>query len=446
MFPALRQGTASLDVGGERLGGDELPAAVGGVARQVAGASRVAVTAYPSLGTVVAVAGILAAGAAAVPVDPSSPPGERAHVLRDSDADLVLDGIDLGVRGDLPPDPPADDRPALVLYTSGSTGPPKGAVLPRRAIAANLDALAALWEWGPADVLAHALPFFHVHGLVFGGLGPLRLGSPLVHTGPFFRPVPQATLYFGVPTGWASLADEQLRELSRARLLVSGAGAIPRRLFDRIEALAGQRVLNRYAMTETLVITSPGVHDPRDPGSVGRPVHGMDLRLTDLDRDDEGDFGQVEVRGPHLFLGYLSGDRSFTSDGWFRTGDVGRWDEAGRLRLIGRADLDLIKTGGHRVGAGEVEDALLCHPGVAEAAVTGVPDDRLGQRVCAWAVPSVLPSAVPSAQLTVAELHAHLAERLAPYKRPLELRLVDRLPRNHLGKVQKKRLADPGRN
>ena len=190
LLPALDRGEASIEVAGERLAGDELAARAGGVARSVAGARRVAVVAHPSVSTLAAVAGVLAAGAAAIPLDPAAGEVEHEHIRRDAAADLVLDGIGGIAPDSLPPSPPADDSPALILYTSGSTGPPKGAVIPRRAVAANLDAVASLWDWTPDDVLAHALPLFHVHGLVFGGLGPLRIGSPLVHTGRYFRPEP----------------------------------------------------------------------------------------------------------------------------------------------------------------------------------------------------------------------------------------------------------------
>jgi len=430
LLPALYRGEASITVAGQRLAGGELCGAVGAVASSVAGASRVAVVARPSAATVVAVAGILAAGATAVPVDPAASPAERAHILGEVGADLVLDDVDLDARGSLPPDPPADERPALILYTSGSTGPPKGAVIPRRAVRANLDSVAGLWDWQPGDVLGHALPLFHVHGLVFGVLGPLRIGSPLVHTGRYFTPAPGATVYFGVPTLWSSLGPADLAQLRGARLLVSGAGVLPRRVHDRIEQATGQQVLNRYAMTETLIITSPRAAGPRSPQSVGPPVPGVEVRLAEA--DGLGPLCEVQVRGPSLFSGYLGRGPAVAADGWFATGDLGEWLDDGSLRLVGRKDTDLIKTGGHRVGAGEVESALLAHPQVAEAAVAGLPDERLGQRVAAWVV--------TSGPVDRAELAAFLAARLTPYKEPQEIHLVSALPRNALGKVQKRLL------
>jgi len=431
LLTALYRGEASITVAGQRLAGDDLSGAVGAVASAVAGASRVAVVAHPAASTVVAVAGILAAGATAVPVDPAARPAEREHILGEVAADLVLDGADLTARGSLPPDPPADDSPALILYTSGSTGPPKGAVIPRRAVGANLDAVAGLWDWQASDVLAHALPLFHVHGLVFGVLGPLRIGSPLVHTGRHFTPAAGASIYFGVPTLWSSLSRADLAEMRGARLLVTGAGVLPQRVYDRIEQVTGQQVLNRYAMTETLVITSPRAAGPRFPWSVGPPVPGAEVRLAEA--EGLAPLCEVQVRGPGLFSGYLGRGPAVDADGWFSTGDLGGWLDDGSLRLLGRKDTDLIKTGGHRVGAGEVESVLLAHPQVAEAAVVGLPDERLGQRVAAWVV--------ASGPVDRAELAAFLAARLTPYKEPQEIHLASALPRNALGKVQKRLLA-----
>ncbi|MEW2528667.1 AMP-binding protein [Streptomyces sp. NPDC047071] len=434
LLPALQEGRARLDVAGRALAGDELAGAVGAVARSVAGARRVAVVARPSVDTLVAVAGVLAAGGAAVPLHPAAAPRERAHVLRDADVDLVLDDDRLAAltpraaHAAPPPGPPPDETPALILYTSGSTGQPKGAVIPRRALAAGLDALAALWRWTPDDVLAHALPLSHVHGLVFGGLGPLRIGSPLVHTGRYLTPVPGASLYFGVPALWGSLGAADLRALGGARLLVSGADRLTGAVAERVRRLTGHRLLNRYAMTETLVVTSPRPADlgaDAAAGSVGRPVPGARVRLDPAD-------GEVMVRGTGLFSGYVGRGPAVDGDGWFRTGDLGAWLPDGSLGLLGRKDTDLIKSGGYRVGAGEVEDALLAHPDVTEAAVVGLPDDRLGQRVAAWIV---------AGSPDRAALASFLAARLAPYKLPQEIHVVDALPRTALGKVHKRALV-----
>jgi acyl-CoA synthetase (AMP-forming)/AMP-acid ligase II len=227
---------------------------------------------------------------------------------------------------------------------------------------------------------------------------------------------------------WRLLSDTQARALCSARLLVSGASALPRGTGDRIEALSGHRILNRYAMTETLAITSPRWDLPRETGQVGPPLPGVEVRL----RAAGDDFGELDVRGPSLFKGYLNLSPAIDDNGWFATGDLARWDESGSLRLVGRRSTDLIKTAGFRVGAGEVEDALLTHPGVTEAAVVGLPDEILGERVTAWIV------ADPG--IDEKALRRHLAPLLARYKWPTEVRSVDALPRNALGKVQKQLL------
>ena len=439
MLTALVSGDADVTVGDIRLRGDELAGAVGGCARHIAGHERVAVVATPTMQTVVVVAAGLVAGVTVVPLNPAAGDAERAHVLADCGASLVLTDadVDLAAREPLPVEGEGDaydaERAALVVYTSGTTGPPKGAVLPRRAITACLDGLAEAWAWSADDVLAHALPLFHVHGLVLGTLGPLRFGSRLVRTASF-APVDTASMYFAVPTMWGRLDPTALDAMRAARLLVSGSAALPARVFDHVRAHSGHRLVERYGLTESLIVTAARASDgERTPGQVGRPLTGVGLRIGDA--DDSG-LGEVQLAGPTLFTGYL--DRpdatraAFTDDGWFRTGDLGRYDENDGLRLLGRIATDLIKTGGYKVGAGEVEDALLAHPSVVEAAVTGEPDDDLGERIVAWVV---------CAEPTSADaLVQHVATTLAPHKRPREVRFIDALPRNAMGKIQKSRL------
>jgi acyl-CoA synthetase (AMP-forming)/AMP-acid ligase II len=437
VLTALSTATADVTVGGVRLRGDELAGAVGACAARLVGQDRVAVVATPTMQTVVAVAAGLVAGVTVVPMNPAAGAAERAHVLADARPSLVLTDadVDLDVRAPLPTTEDDGARPALVVYTSGTTGRPKGSMLPRRAIAACLDGLATAWSWCERDVLAHALPLFHVHGLVLGTLGPLRLGSRLVRTASFGA-VPEASMYFAVPTMWGRLDDSALSEMRTARLLVSGSAALPARVFDRAREHSGQLLVERYGLTESLIVTAASPLDAdRRPGQVGRPITGVGLRIADA---DESGLGEVQLTGPTLFDGYLNRPdattAAFTADGWFRTGDLGRYDGERGLRLLGRLATDLVKTGGFKVGAGEVEDALLSHPSVAEVAVTGEPDDDLGERIVAWVV-----CAEPVA--ADALVH-HVATTLAPHKRPREVRFLDTLPRNAMGKVQKSALRE----
>ncbi|MEU0152502.1 acyl-CoA synthetase [Micromonospora fulviviridis] len=440
----------------------ELRRTAAAVADDLRGVRRVAVPATPTLETVVAVVGGLLAGAAVVPVPPDAGPVERDHILRDSGAEVLLTGADGGFV-DSPATPPtvpvaltrrSDARhpepdpaaTALILYTSGTTGAPKGAVLSRGAVAACLDGLADAWAWTPDDRLVHGLPLFHVHGLVLGVLGPLRLGSRLHHVG---RPRPEryaaaaGSLYFGVPTIWSRIAADAdaARALRGARLLVSGSAALPEPVFAALADLAGHRVVERYGMTETLITVSARADGPRRPGTVGLPLPGVRTRVVDEQGDtlpaDGAAMGELQVRGDTLFDGYLhrpdADAASRTADGWFRTGDVATVGPDGWHRIVGRAATDLIKSGGYRIGAGEVEDALLGHPGVREAAVVGTPHPDLGQQVTAYVVGD---------GLREAELIDFVARQLSVHKRPRRVRLVDALPRNAMGKVQKNLLAE----
>ncbi|MEV6662980.1 acyl-CoA synthetase [Streptomyces nigra] len=476
LFPALVDapaGRAALRFGDRALTYGELGAAAGALAARIGGAGRVAVWATPALETAVAVVAALEAGAAAVPLNPKSGDRELGHILSDSAPSVVLAApgdelpaplaglervdVDVHAAGELPGTEVPDEQAALVVYTSGTTGPPKGAVIPRRAVAHTLDALADAWQWTGEDVLVHGLPLFHVHGLVLGVLGPLRRGGSLRHLGRFgtegvARELDEgATMLFGVPTMYHRIAqalpeDPGLAQaLGKARLLVSGSAALPVHDHERITAATGQRVVERYGMTETLMNTSVRADGERRAGTVGVPLPGVELRLveedgTPLTSYDGGSVGEIQVRGPNLFTEYLNRPDAtrdaFTADGWFRTGDMAVRDPDGYVRIVGRKATDLIKSGGYKIGAGEIENALLEHPGVREAAVTGEPDADLGERIVAWVVPAD-PQAPPSAD----ELADHVAGRLAPHKRPRRVHYLDVLPRNDMGKIMKRALG-----
>lgn len=434
----------AVTVGWRKMSWADLRGAATAVADDIAGAPAVAVHATPSLETVIGVVAGLIAGVPVVPVPPDSGPVERRHIMADSGA-VPLMIVDPDARSATSYVEPPPDSTALILYTSGTTGPPKGALIPRSAVAADLDALAQAWDWTPDDVLVHGLPLFHVHGLVLGILGPLRIGCRLVHT---VKPTPPGyaagggTLYFGVPTVWSRVCHEPAaaRALGRARLLVSGSAPLPSSVFGQLEALTGHRPVERYGMTETLITVSARFDRERRPGHVGWPVAGVRTRLVDERGEpvppDGESIGELLVRGSVLFTGYLNRPEqtaaAHTADGWFRTGDVATVDTDGMHRIVGRSTVDFIKTGGFKVGAGEVEDVLLAHPAVREAAVVGAPHDDLGQEIVAYVVAT---GASPT------ELIDFVARELSVHKRPRRVCLVDELPRNSMGKVQKQLLG-----
>jgi fatty acid CoA ligase FadD36 len=437
------------------LSRSDLVGAATSVAERVAAADRVAVLATPTPATVLAIAGCLIAGVPVVPVPADVGAAERRHILTDSDAQAWLgeqpdeaEGLShipvrLHARSWHRYPEPHPDTAALIIYTSGTTGPPKGVVLSRRAVAADIDMLAEAWQWTADDTLVHGLPLYHVHGLVLGLLGSLRIGNRFVHTG---KPTPEAyaqaggSMYFGVPTVWTRIVGDEAaaRALSSARLLVSGSAPLPVPVFDKLAALTGHQPVERYGATESLITLSTRVDGERRPGSVGLPLIGVQTRLVDeagetLPHDGES-IGRLQVQSPTLFDGYLNKPDAtadaFDAD-WYRTGDVAVIDDGGMHRIVGRESVDLIKTGGFRVGAGEIETVLLGHPGVVEVAVIGAPDDDLGQRIVAFVV----------GDADGQELIDFVAQQLSVHKRPREVRLVDSLPRNAMGKVLKKELT-----
>lgn len=464
--PGARDRADAVSVADEQCSWEQLVSVGAATAARLSGMPAVAVEASATLSTVVAVVAGLLAGVPVVPVPHDAGPVEREHILRDSGAAAVVGRMNeapdgwsglpvvpiasgAGAGGGAAPwAPVAPDRAALIIYTSGTTGLPKGVMLSHQALAAGLDGLADAWCWSPDDTLVHGLPLFHVHGLVLGVLGALRVGCPLVHTG---RPAPAAyaaaasrggSLFFGVPTVWSRVVADPVSAaaLRSARLLVSGSAPLPVPVFEQLAALTGHQPVERYGMTETLITLSTRADGERRPGWVGVPVAGVRTRLMGEDGGvvphDGETLGELQVAGPTLFDGYLgraeATAESFDGE-WFRTGDAAVIDTGGVHRIVGRLSMDIIKCGGFKVGAGEVESALLAHPAVHEAAVVGLPDADLGQRIVAYVVcEGVAPS----------DLSDFVAGTLSVHKRPREVRLVDSLPRNAMGKVQKRLLVD----
>ena len=343
----------------------------------------------------------------------------------------------------------ATDEVAVIIYTSGTTGRSKGAMLTHGNLLSNGETLVRAWGFTGADVLVHALPLFHVHGLFVANHCVLLSGARMLFHRRFdaslvLRDLPRATVLMGVPTFYTRLLSEP--SFTRAvaatvRLFVSGSAPLLVDTFTGFEARIGQRILERYGMSESGMITSNPLAGQRKGGTVGPALPGVDVRIADgEDRAlAQGGIGAIQIRGPNVFVGYWNMPQKtaeeFTADGWFRTGDVGVFDAEGYLSIVGRAK-DLIITGGYNVYPKEIELVLDDAEGVLESAVIGVPHPDFGEAVTAVVV------ARPGATLDEAILLSHLKMRLANYKVPKRVHVVGDLPRNAMGKVQKVRLRE----
>jgi malonyl-CoA/methylmalonyl-CoA synthetase len=457
-LPDRREGSS----GGEWWSAAEFEAATRAAAGRLTAAGlepgdRVLWSTRSSVLSLVAHVGALRAGLVVVPANTAYTRSELAHIVGDvRPAAAIVDdpdrrrwlsetpgrpmvvtgpGLDLadGICADL--DRADPDDPALICFTSGTTGMPKGAVLRHRNLLAATRSVVLAWQWGPDDRLVHCLPIFHAHGLCVGAYGTLLAGSSAVLL-PSFDPEAvldaadqhRASLFFGVPTMYHRLAtSSRVAELGRLRLCVSGSAPLAAELHRQVSAAIGTPVLERYGMTETLMNASNPYDGERRAGTVGFPLPGVELVLAD---DDE-----ILLRGPNVFDGYWERPEataeSFVAatDGgrpWFRTGDLGTVDH-GYLSIRGRSK-ELVISGGFNVYPAEVEDVLVAHPNVAEVAVTGTPSEEWGEVVTAWVVADGPPP-------TADALAAWSADRLAPFKRPRIVHVLDELPRNALGKV-----------
>ncbi|MFM1881540.1 MAG: hypothetical protein RLZZ344_1774 [Pseudomonadota bacterium] len=350
--------------------------------------------------------------------------------------------------------PVGADALAAILYTSGTTGRSKGAMLTHGNLASNAQVLHAAWAWRSDDVLVHALPIFHVHGLFVALHGALLAGArmiwlPRFETETVLRALPQATVMMGVPTFYVRLLEDARLNPARVRtmrLFVSGSAPLLAETHAAFTERTGHAILERYGMSETVMLTSNPYQGQRKAGTVGTPLAGVGLRLM----DDTGQvigpqpglvsaIGGVQVRGPNVFVGYWNMPEKtreeFTDDGWFKTGDMGRYDEDGYVVLVGRSK-DLIITGGYNVYPKEIEMLLDDLAGVEESAVIGLPHPDFGEAVAAVLV------ARKGVTIAEADLLAQVKGQIANYKVPKRLFVVDQLPRNVMGKVQKNLLRD----
>jgi malonyl-CoA/methylmalonyl-CoA synthetase len=333
---------------------------------------------------------------------------------------------------------------AAILYTSGTTGLAKGAMLTHRNLASNALRLVEHWGFTRGDVLLHALPIYHVHGLFVACHCTLLAGSRMLWLSRFDAPgviaqLPHATVMMGVPTYYTRLLAEEAfgrAVCATMRLFISGSAPLLAASFDAFRERTGHAILERYGMSETGMITSNPLDGERRPGSVGLPLPGISVRVTDESgsRCTPGEVGGIEVKGPNVFPGYWHMPErtaeEFTADGYFKTGDMGVFTPDGYLSIVGRAK-DLIISGGLNVYPKEIEDRIDALPGVVETAVIGVPDDDLGEAVTAVVV------AAPSHSLTEASIIASLKAEIASFKVPKRVHFVSDLPRNAMGKVQK---------
>lgn len=418
-------------------------------------------------------------GAVSMPLNPSYSAAELEYLLLDSEARVLVapDGpnwdqtvaklihsVPASVERINPsnfatklPEPGMDlavnrfaaGQTALILYTSGTTGRPKGACMSHASLTANMNMLGQAWGWRDDDVLLHVLPLFHVHGLLVALHGALHAGATCIMHSKFEARETldqlrkgDCTVFMGVPTMYRRLlaaAGTRDCDFRHMRLMTSGSDRLPIDAFEQIVERFGVRVVERYGMTETGIMTSNPLDGDRVPGQVGLPLPGVEMRVVDPDTGSSlpsEEVGEFQTRGEHVFSEYwrdLGKTReSFAPGGWFRTGDLGIRDSSGRYEIKGRSS-DLIISGGFNVYPSEVERALMEHPCVTQCAVVGLPDAEWGEAVTAYVV-------AEEARVTEPLLIQHCRQRLAGYKTPKRVEFVDRLPRNAMGKVQKSRL------
>ena len=444
-------------------------------ARGVAPGDRVAAQTEKGPWSLILYLACLRAGAVYLPLNPAYPAPETRYFLEESEPALfVRDPARAGDGTDVPAETLAADgagslveaalaRPAAfddagrdsddlaaILYTSGTTGRSKGAMLTHGNLSSNAETLREAWRFSAADRLLHALPIFHTHGLFVATHVTLLAGGSMIFLPSFdldeiIRLLPGATAMMGVPTYYTRLLsrpDFTRERVAHIRLFVSGSAPLSAETHREFEARTGHSILERYGMTETNMNTSNPYEGPRVAGTVGPPLPGIEMRIAEPATGAElpqGEVGMIEIRGPNVCKGYwrMPGktEEAFRGDGFFISGDLGVIDEAGYVRIVGR-DKDLIISGGLNVYPAEVEAAIEALPGVAECAVIGVPHPDFGEAVVAVVIPK------PGTALDHEAVTTPLRETLAAFKRPKGVVFVEALPRNAMGKVRKNVLRE----
>ncbi|MGK5671586.1 AMP-binding protein [Micromonospora sp. URMC 106] len=457
LLPALRgSGPDRADavrVAGGMLSSEALLGCVTAVADRIRGAGVVAIDATPTLETVVGMLGALHAGVPLVPLPPGADACERRRILRQSGTTVLLGGgrseahrlptvpVDLRQRSSTHHPEPKPGADALILHTGGAAGPSRGVRISRRAIAADIDLLADAWRWSGEDVVVQGAPLFRAYGLVVGLLGALRLGSRFVHLDRNAAAGPIGTMYLALPAQWRRIARNGpwARSLAAARILISADAPLATAVAERLRLLTSHSPVQGYGTTETLIAVTGRAGDPPAAGAVGTPLPGVETRVLDgearpVPADGES-VGELSVCGPTLFSGYVGGGKGGAGR-WHATGDLATVAADGSHRIIGRRGLDVVQCRGRRVHAGQVEEALLSHPGVRDAAVVGTPHPTLGEQVTAYVV--------AAEELTAQVLIDHVGRHLSAAHRPRRVHFVDELPRTALGRIRKSLLAAVG--
>lgn len=432
---------------------------------------RIAVFCRPGLGYVSAMMAGWMSGAMVVPLCVTHPEAELKYILDDAAPEIVFAEKEIASR--LPkssakiiqPDyhksrsqyTPAnytnalETDPALMLYTSGTTGKPKGVVHLHASLAAQITCLVNAWNWQESDRILHFLPLHHTHGIINKWLCALWVGARCDMMEKFdvnevldrMKREPY-TRFMAVPTVYAKLIealqpiaasdpDSVVALFSHCNLMVSGSAALPVSVLEKWKSLTGHTLLERYGMTETGMVLSNPLEGERRAGTVGHILPGMQVRLIDEAGKHHEEEGELQVKGAHLFSGYWNREAetksSFTADGWFKTGDMVSLQD-GYYRIVGRLSTDIIKSGGYKISALEIESVLLEHPLIRECAVCGVADETWGERICAALV-------MEGNALTLEEIRSWLKDKIAVYKIPTEVLVVPILPRNAMGKAVK---------
>ncbi|XP_010545693.1 PREDICTED: malonate--CoA ligase [Tarenaya hassleriana] len=472
--------------------------------------ARIGIVAKPCAEFVAGVLGTWFSGGVAVPLALSHPEAELLHVMNDSDISLLLSTEDhsetmkiIAAKSDaqfllIPPVVSSTseidvqnqsqggiseaegrylDDPALVVYTSGTTGKPKGVVHTHKSINAQVRMLTEAWEYTSADHFLHCLPLHHVHGLFNALFAPLYAGSSVEFLPKFSvsgiwrrwcesypvngdRVDDAITVFTGVPTmytrliqGYEAMDSESQANCSFAarqlRVMMCGSSALPQPIMQRWESITGHRLLERYGMTEFIMAISNPLRGARKAGTVGKPLPGVEVKIVEDENDSNG-VGEICVKSPSLFKEYWKlpevTKESFTGDGYFKTGDAGRVNEDGYYVILGRTSADIMKVGGYKLSALEIESVLLEHPAVAECCVLGLLDKDYGEAVTAIIVLEAEAKRIREEEeeakpvITLDELCSWAKDKLAPYKLPTRLLIWESLPRNAMGKVNKKEL------